>query len=387
MRRSRDGSGNRAATSAAGTAARAVLASLLSLIAASSACHGGDSGDEAVQAVVPAQTEIVRPGAFTQTLSAIGQVVGRAGHVATLMAPAAGRVESVLVTTGQAVTAGQPVVELDQTPFRAATEAADAALATAERAAERKVRLANEGIAPRADAEQAQADVARARADAATARRQEDLSILKSPIAGVVTRMSATIGASVDPAQPLVEVSDPRALDVLLSVTPTEAARVQPGMKVSLSAGQSASGEPLGVGTIADVSGVVDTVTRSVAARVQVPTSRRPLRIGETVFGAIAVATIPSAIVVPADAIVPDGDAFKVFVVDAKGLARAREVTIGGRATGTVWITDGLKAGERIVTEGAYGMQDSAKVAPLTPAAAESAHAADSGRGAKPPTP
>ena len=142
------------------------------------------------------------------------------------------------------------------------------------------------------------------------------------------------------------------------------------------------------------VIGVVDTTTRSVAVRVQAPTTRRPLRISETVFGAIAVATIPNAIVVPADAVVPEGAGFKVFVVDAKGLAHARDVTLGGKASGVDWITDGLKAGERIVTYGAYGMQDSAKVAPLTPAARAAADSArgdsahgDSARGAKPPTP
>jgi len=51
----------------------------------------------------------------------------------------------------------------------------------------------------------------------------------------VITRLSTTLGASVDPAQPLVEITDPRALDILMSVTPTDAARVRPGAKVVLS--------------------------------------------------------------------------------------------------------------------------------------------------------
>ncbi|HVX41482.1 MAG TPA: efflux RND transporter periplasmic adaptor subunit [Gemmatimonadaceae bacterium] len=365
---------------------RATIAtSVIALLGAASACHkqGGD-GDEDVQAVVPAQTVIVTPQAFTETMGAIGEVVPRAGHVATLSAPAAGRVGQVFVTTGQTVQPGQRLVELDQAPFRVSTQAADAALAAAERAAEREQRLANEGIAPRKDAEQAAADVAKARADAAEAHRAEELSVLTAPIAGVVTRMSATIGASVDPAQPLVEISDPRTVDVLLSVTPSEAARVQPGMKVTLSAGQSASGEPLGVGTVSDVSGTVDTATRSVAVRVQVPSARRQLRIGETVYGAIAVGLVPNAIVVPAEAVVPNEQQFQVFVVDDKGIAHARDVTIGGRANGLVEITSGLKAGERVVTYGAYGMQDSAKVAPLKAAPDSGAPKGDSSEKAKP---
>ena len=345
---------------------RAVAAGVILTLAVAVACHksGGDE-DETVQAVVAANTEIVRPQAFTETMGAIGTVVPRAGHQATLSAPAAGRVAQVYVTTGQRVRAGQKLVELDQAPFRGAAQAADAALTAAEQAAERQKRLADEGIVPRKDAEAAAAEVAKARADAADAHRAERLSVLAAPIAGVVTQMSATIGASVDPAQPLVSIADPTAVDVVLSVTPTEAARVHSGMKVSLSAGQSAAGEPLGVGTVAEVSGTVDTATRSVAVRVQAPTTRRPLRIGETVYGAIAVATIPNAIVVPADAIVPEGEAFKVFVVDANGIAHARPVTIGGRANGMAEITSGVAAGERVVTQNAYGVQDSAKVVPV----------------------
>jgi RND family efflux transporter MFP subunit len=344
-----------------------IVASLV--VSFTTACKGKQeaAGEEAAHVVVNAQTVVVAPQAFTETVGALGTVVARAGHVATLSAPAAGRVGQVLVSVGQTVKAGQPLVELDQAPFTAALQSANAALTAAERANERQQRLAQEGIVPRKDAEQAAAELARAQSEASAARRNAQLSVLRTTIGGVVTRMSATLGASVDPAQPIVEVSDPAALDILLSVTPTEAANVRRGAKVTLSAGQSVAGEPLGVGTVSDVSITVDSVTRSVAVRVQATTTRRPLRIGETVNGAIAVAIRASAIVIPPDALVPEGEEFKVFVVDGNGIAHERDVKVGGRSAAGVEITEGLKAGERVVTYGAYGMQDSAKVAPLTP--------------------
>ena len=347
----------------------AVLGIAVSAGACKKAATAG--GDSTATPVVGAKTIVVTPQPFTETLGAIGNVVPRAGHQATLSAPASARVAQVFVTTGQAVQAGQPLIELDQAPFRAALQTAEAALNAAERANERQQRLANEDIVPRKDAEQAAAELAKARADAEAARRSAALSTLRSQIAGVVTRMSATLGAQAEPGQSLVEVSDPGALDVLMNVTPTDAARVHSGAKVALSAGQSANGEALGIGTVVDISGTVDSTSRSVAVRVQAPTTRRPLRIGETIFGAIAVANHAAAIVVPLEALVPDADKFKVFVVDAKGIAHEREVTVGGKTDAVAEITDGLKAGERVVTYGAYGMQDSAKVAPLTPAAAK----------------
>ena len=343
----------------------------------------GDKDDEAAgaaHATVSAATIVVTAQPFIESLDAIGTVAGRAGKVATLSAPSAGRIAQVLVTSGQAVQAGQTLVVMDQGPYAALLQSAEAALSAAERNAERQQRLANEGIVPRGTAEQAAADAAKARADASEARRQSQLSSIQSPISGVVTRMNATMGASADPSQPLVEIADPTALDILLNVTPTDAARVHPAQKVQLSAGQSADGEPLGVGQVVDVSSAIDSVTRGVPVRVQAPTTRRPLRIGETVFGSIGVATIASAIVIPNGALVPEGGAFKVFVVDPNGIAHAREVVVGARSHNGVQIVEGLKAGERIVTVGAYGVQDSVKVVPLVPDSAR----ADTGKAERP---
>lgn len=317
---------------------------------------------------VAAQTVTVVRQPFTETLGAIGSVSARAGHSASLSAPAPGRIANVLVTTGKAVSAGQVVIELDQAPFVAAAQSAEAALTAAQHAYDRQSRLADGGIVPRKDAELAAAELAKAHADALAARRVADLSTLRSPINGVVTRLTATLGASADPSQVLIEIADPTALDVLFSVTPTDAGRIHPGARVTLSAGQDAAGEPLGIGAVVDVAGTVDSMTRSVAVRAQAPTTRRPMRIGETVFGLIAVSFKAAAIVIPIEALVPNGEGFKVFVVDATGMAHEREVTVGGKTDKVAEITDGLSAGERIATVGAYGLEDSVKVVPLKPA-------------------
>jgi len=325
---------------------------------------GGEAGGDAKTpaAVVGVQTTTATKGPFTETLGAIGTVVPRAGHVAALAAPQPARITHVYVSTGQHVTAGEPLVELDQTPFRSATQAAEATLSAAEKANERQQRLAAEGIVARKDADQAAADAAKARADAANARRAEQLSIVRSPLGGVVTRMTAVLGATADVAQALVEVADPAAVDILLSVTPTDASRIHPGAMVSLSAGQNASGDPLGTGRVADVGGSVDTASRSVNVRVQAPATCRPLRISETIYAQIAVAVHPNAITVPLEALVPEGEDFKVFVIDATNTAHERKVSVGGRTDKVAEITDGLSAGERVVTYGAYGVSDSAKV-------------------------
>jgi RND family efflux transporter MFP subunit len=340
------------------------------------ACGGESDEGEAGSGdrpAVGARTAVVTIRPFTETIGAIGAVTPRAGHVAALGAPVPARVTGIFVAAGQHVSSGDRLVELEQATVQADARSAEAALSAAERAHERAQRLADSGIVPRRDVEQAAAELARARAQAVAAHRAEELSTLRAPFDGVVTRMAAVLGAAADPSQPLVEVADPSSLDIVLSLTAADAARVRVGASVALSTGQGADGQTLGTGAVVDVGGVVDPDSRSVAVRVEARATRRPLRIGETLFGSIAVATIPRAITVPLEALVPDGEVFKVFVVDSAGVAHARVVSVGGRTDQLAEITSGLAAGERVVTYGAYGVEDSATVVPMQPPAPSAA--------------
>jgi membrane fusion protein, heavy metal efflux system len=344
----------------------AVLAPSLAACAKKSADEG-DAAEKTPPPVVAASTTKASVEPFTRTLSAIGSVVARPGRYAALSAPAATRVARVYVTEGQRVAVGTPLVQFEQMEFNAAASGAQAALTAAQMAYDRAERLSREGIVPRKDVEQAAAELGAARSAAVSARRAQQLSVLRSPVSGVVTRMSAALGASVDAGQTLVEVADPSAFDVVLSLGPTEAAEVHPGARVTLTAGERSGGESIGAGTVATVSAAVDSSSRSVSIHVTVTTPRRSLRLGESVYGEIAVETRPNAVVVPAESLVPEEGGYKVFVVDAKGTAVAREVEIGGRTATKVEITKGLSGGETVVTKGAFGVEDSATVGRAVP--------------------
>jgi RND family efflux transporter MFP subunit len=324
---------------------------------------GGSSETTDATAVVQVRfaTATVQP--FEDKVASIGAVAVHSGHFASLSAPAPARITTVYVSVGQKVSVGTPLIAFEQTPFIAEAQSAEAALAAAQRAYDRARRLADAGIIPRKDVEQAAKDLAQANAAALTARRMAQLAVVRAPISGVVTKLNAAIGASADVNQPLVEVADLNALDIVFNVAPSDAAHIGAGASVTLSAGETASGEALGIGRVISVSGAVDSATRSVEVRVQAPATARPLRIGETIFGQISLGVRPNAVVVPVAALVPAGDGFQVFVVNSANLALARKVTVGRRTDTVAEITSGLSGGERIVTEGAYGVEDSVKVA------------------------
>lgn len=323
-----------------------------------SSCSHADGAAAAATATVTASVATVTSERFSGAIDAIGVVTVRPGHIASLGAPGAARVSAVRVSVGDRVRAGAVLVELDPAPFDAAVQGTAAALLTATRSQERAQRLVDAGIAPRKDLDLATSDLAQATSAAAAARRMRSLATLRSPIDGVVTRLSATLGASVDGTASLVDVADPRFVDIVLAVSAGEAAQLTTGSSVTLTSGSAESGDTLGTGVVTSIAAAIDTATRTVAVRISAPKTARSLRIGESVNGRIALDQRIDAVLVPAAAVVPDGDEYRVFVVDSAGVAHARTVEVGARREGRIEITDGLKPGERIVTDGAYQVDD-----------------------------
>jgi len=330
----------------------------------SAACGGGGNEDQGAADAgvtgVATSVAIVQP--FPHVVSAIGMVSPRPERYAALAAPGPTRVARIFVVAGQRVTKGDSLIEFERAPFDAAAQSAAAALANAERAYARAARLVEAGILAQKDSGQAAADLAAAQSAAVTARRAQELATLRAPLSGVVTRMTAVLGASVDVNQPLVDVADPTALDLVFNVSPAEAGRIHAGDTVIVTGGEGASGEALGSGVVTSVAAAVDSVTRAVAVRARAARPARTLRIGESVLGRIVTGVDPKAVVVPVAALVPEGDGFVVFVVDSAGIAHTRAVTVGGRTESLVEIVTGVAAGETVVTTGAYGVEDGVKI-------------------------
>ncbi len=349
------------------------VAAGLATLAVAAACGKKDGGGDQGAAPIPevaARTEVAQVRTFPVTVSALGLVSAAPGHVAELAAPAQARVTRIYVATGQAVARGQALVALDPTVFAAEVRRTDVARVTAQEAFERARRLADAGILPRKDAEAAATALADANAAAIQARNTARQATLRSPISGVVVAVNATLDAQADPATTLVRVVDPSGLEVHLSVPPDQAGLIQPRQPVHLSAGRTAGGLPLGDGVVTGVAAVIDTTNGSVDVRAALSTGAGRLFVGQDVFATVDVAERANVVTIPAAALVPAESGQQVFVVDAKRIAHATPVTVGERREDVVAVTGGLRGGETVVTEGAYGVQDGARIRRTAPAAA-----------------
>ncbi len=281
---------------------------------------------------------------------------------------------------GAAVQKGQPLFSIDAAQFQVALAKAEADLSVAEvRLAQAKreaarlkpVReakaISQKELDDSVSAEQvADAEVKSARARVSEARLNLSYTRVESPITGIAGRAAVSEGAL---------ISGPQVL--LASVTQTDPMYVNFGVadrehlalrrdvelgRLRLPAGRQFQARvKLGDGTFYDGVGAlgftdvrVNTQTGTTESRAEFPNKNNTLRAGEFVRIILDGAVRPDAIVLPQRAVLESPKGKFVYVVGADNKAEARPVEAGEwSGSGDGWvINSGLKAGERVITDG-----------------------------------
>ncbi len=116
------------------------------------------------------------------------------------------------------------------------------------------------------------------------------------------------------------------------------------------------------VGRLSFVDPSISTDTRSVLLRAELPSPGPEVRPGFYVRVSLVIGERPHALVVPADAIIPDLADSYVFVVDGHNVARRRRVTLGLSDADKVELRSGVTAEEPVVTVGQFNLRDGDKV-------------------------
>lgn len=235
----------------------------------------------------------------------------------------------------------------------------EAKVAQAQAALRQAEQSAGQVAAKRQEAQAMRASVVQKRADLASAQATAGYAELRAPFAGIVTRRSLNPGDMADVTTPVVEIADPRALNLIANLPGDEGAKVRVGMGARITA-SDAPGRVFG-GCVLSV-GQIDPQTNLLAVRIGVTNSSGVLKAGEFAFADIIIRREPGAVVVPKQAVLARENKNVVFVVGADKLAHERTVTTGAEKGDLVAITQGLKAGEHIVRLGQYELTDGAAV-------------------------
>ena len=115
------------------------------------------------------------------------------------------------------------------------------------------------------------------------------------------------------------------------------------------------SGE--GGGKLIDVGSVVDPDNRTLPVRYEVPNAERLLKVGMFADVAIETTRAEEAVAIPESALVDEDGRPVVYVLLDGEHFEKRDVELGIRDSGFVEVKAGLKAGERVVTKGAYAIR------------------------------
>lgn len=301
-----------------------------------------------------------------------------------------GTLQKLLVTEGQAVKKGQPLFIIDQVPYQAALNTAEAALkaaraqeSTALLSYESRKKLFDEKVVSDFDLQTAQntllsakAAVAQAEAQVVNARNSLSYTVVKSPSDGVVGTLPYRQGALVSAQlpQPLTTVSDNGQMYVYFSMTEAQLlqmARQNGGVDAAIKAMPEVTlylvdGSAYELkGKVESASGVVDRNTGSIQLRAVFDNPNRLLHSGST--GSVTIpTTYQNQIVVPTVATVQSQDKYKVYLVDEKGIAHEQLITVEPLTNGKeLVVKSGLTSGQEIVAEGAGMVKDGQDVKKL----------------------
>lgn len=284
----------------------------------------------------------------------------RSDRSSTISSRVMGVVTSLLVREGDRVKAGQLLLAIDDKDARERSHAAAMALEAArqnrdlsELTFKRYRSLYEQRIISTQDMDQmetrrnvANADYERARAMAEEAGTFLAFTRITSPVAGVVTKKHIDVGSMASPGMPLLVIEAVGEAYVEAAIDEGLGGRVRAGMPAEVAL--DSLGESL-KGTIREVLPDISPSSRTFIIKIDVPD--RGLK-----SGLFARVKIPvgkrEVIVVPQSAVIHKGQLTGVYVVDARGIVTYRLIR-EGRATGAgIEVLSGLKANERIITEG-----------------------------------
>lgn len=284
---------------------------------------------------------------------------------AEVASPSPARVVRVLAKAGDEVKANQPLVELtsgEMSKARAEVQAADARLTLAKKTLERKDRLLEERLIPEKEVIEARAAVTEAEAArtvASGALKQfagaEGGSglMLRAPVAGTVIDRDVVVGQLADPSKTLFRIGDLSKLWLVAHVFERDAVRVQIGTTGTATfaalPGKTVDGKIVWIGR------EVETASRTVPVRLEIPNADGVLRPGMSASVSIPVGEVGGQVAaVPIAAVQRVADKWSVFVPRGPGQFEAKPVGRGRDLGGEVEILSGLTPGEEVVVDGAF---------------------------------
>ncbi|MBQ6201563.1 MAG: efflux RND transporter periplasmic adaptor subunit [Prevotella sp.] len=295
-----------------------------------------------------------------------------------------GFITQINVKEGQTVGAGQVLFVLDNATYQAQVRQAQASVNTAQAQCntsklsyENSQKLFESGVigdfelqSSANSYEQAKASLSAAQASLANAKEMLSFCYVKSPASGVVGTLPYKIGTLVNTSTVMTTVSNNSSMEVYFSLTEKDALSMtqsslgeMPSVQLRLADGTIYSQE----GKVTKMSGVIDASTGSVQVIALFPNPEKMLKSGGS--GTIIIPHSNSAaIVIPQSCVSEVQNKKFVYILQKDNKVKYTEIKVDPQNDGNNYIvTEGLKVGDKYVTNGITKLSDGMEIVPITP--------------------
>lgn len=308
---------------------------------------------------LPAEVITVKTQTLDKKISAVGNL--RANESIMLRPEQGGRIEQIMFTEGEKVTAGKPLFKLDSSIYLAELKEAQARVQLSRTDYNRAKSLLSKKVGSVQERDSTLAQLRVNQAQEALAQARLDKMTITAPFTGYTGLRLVSPGDYVNQGADLVELTDLSTLKLDFRVPEIYLAELQPGrnleIKVDALPGQIIKGQ------VYAVSPSADSNAHNIEVRAEIPNENSTLRPG--LFAQVDILVDQqTSVVIPEQAIVPqDGMFFVMKVVDGK--VEMSPVTMGQRRPGVVQIVEGLNAGEVLITAGQIKLFPGMPVTPI----------------------
>jgi membrane fusion protein (multidrug efflux system) len=311
-------------------------------------------------------TVVAKSETWPSTLNVIGTTAAIQG--VTVSADLPGAVDKIHFESGQAVHAGDILVELDIRQERAQLAAAESDRDLAHINSDRDQQLVKEGVVARNQYDNSSAQQKSTEAKVGEIRAAIDRKTIKAPFSGILGIRQINLGQYLAAGQAIVSLQALNPIYVNFGVPQQQSSLVQAGRTLRLT-----SDDVPGVefaGRVTAIDSVVNEATRNIQVQATLANPGGKLRPGMFVQVELKLGASRDVISLPASAInyAPYGDS--VFVVadlkDPKGKTyrgvRQQFVKVEGSRGDQVAVVSGLKPGEEVVSSGVFKLRNGAAV-------------------------
>ena len=314
---------------------------------------GAGTGKGKPVGVVTVRAEVVD---FPAEIEALGSTRARDAVEITSKSP--NIIAAIRFEDGDEVEAGQVLVELENSEQQAQLAEARARLLESTSQFERSRTLAADRSISASQLEQLEATMKadQARLRAAEARLAD--TVIRAPFGGRMGLRRVSVGSFISPGTVITTLDDTSTMRLDLAVPESFLGTVGPGMRIR--ADSVAWPGELFDGIVESLDSRVDPVTRMITARAVIGNDDGRLKPGMFLTVRL-IGSERKAIVVPEEALVPEGDRQYVFLV-TDGVARRTLVELGRRRPGQAEILEGLVAGDAVIVEGTQKVVDGTAV-------------------------